>query len=53
MSNIDKDEIIIIIGSLLITILMGVCIKFIWIRCTTNDFAIISKTINQEKVQLI
>jgi hypothetical protein len=51
--SIDKDEIILIIVSLLITILIIVCIKFIFVRCNNNDFAIISKRINQERVQLI
>ncbi len=53
MSDIDKDGIIIILVSLLLTILMVVCIKCVCVRCTNNDFAIISKRINQERVQLI
>ena len=51
--SIDKDEIILIIISLLITILIIVFIKFIFVKCTNDDFAIISKRINQERVQLI
>jgi len=51
MSAIDKDGIIIISLSLLLTILIIVCIKYF--KCSNNDFSKISKTINQEKVQLI
>ncbi len=52
MSNIDKEGIIIIAISLVITIAIILCIKYF--KCDKkNDFSIISKKINQEKVQLL
>ncbi len=55
MSNIDKEGIIIIAISLVITIAIILCIKcFKCFKCDKkNDFSIISKKINQEKVQLL
>ncbi len=52
MSNIDKQGIIIIIVSLLLTILIIICVKYF--KCDKkNDFSTISKTINQEKLNLL
>ncbi len=48
---INKETSIIIVISLLITFVIILLIKYL--KCTNKDFSNISKTINQEKVQLI
>jgi hypothetical protein len=51
MSNIDKQEILIIIASILITLLFIICIKCYY-RSKSNEFNQISKSIN-ERTRLI
>ena len=44
--SLDKEGIIIIIISLLLLILIGVCIKFSNINCKNNNFGSMSRRIN-------
>ena len=57
MSNIDNEDIIIIIGSILITLLFIICIKYIkCIKCNKskqNEFHNISQALNNSNITTI